>query len=104
MRPALFRHCTTKGSKINTPTTHTQNLYLRQSGTVEFFSIMPLVLFTFNVTKTEDTTQQPFITSLEKLGVVHHSPFLSPLSLSISAIVSPLPHLSVLLFSALIHS
>lgn len=39
--------------------------------------------------------------SLEKLGVMHHSPSLSPLSLSISSIVSPSTHRSILLLSEL---
>lgn len=41
--------------------------------------------------------------SLEKLGVMHHSPTLSPLSLSISPIVSPFIHLSAPLLSVLMH-
>lgn len=39
--------------------------------------------------------------SLEKLGVMHHSPSLSPFSLSISSIVPPSIHLSIVLLSAL---
>lgn len=39
--------------------------------------------------------------SLEKLGVMHHSPSLSSLSLSVSSVVSPSIHLSIVLLSEL---
>ena len=72
---------------------------LGQYGPCGVNSIMPLVLFTFNVTETENTTQQPFIT---KAWEIEGHTSLSILFTSLSSsIVSPSIHLSIVLLSVL---
>lgn len=86
------------------PAKHTHKFHFGAVEPYGVFSVMLLVLFTFNVTETENTTQQPFITKPWEIG--GHASLslpLSSLSLSISPIVSPFIHLSILLLSVLIH-
>lgn len=56
-------------------------------------TIVLLVLFTFNVTETENTSEQPFITWPEKAKLIHHfstvfAPSIAPHCLSFPPFVS----------------